>query len=752
MRTSPVLARLLSGLAAVLVAVPAFAAETNSPLLTLERLYGSGEFGGEGGPSLRWLDDGSGYTTWETATAPGGGRDLVRHDPATGATNILVSAADLVPAGRSSPLSVEDFAWSKDRSRLLIYTDSRRVWRTNSRGDYWVLDRTSHELFRIGGDAPPSSLMFAKFSPDGRKVAYVQDRNIHVQDLQSRRIETLTQTPTPHIVNGTSDWVYEEELYLRDAFRWSPDSRFIAFWQFDTEGVPEVALVNNTDSLYPKVQWVKYPKTGERNSAVRILTVEVEGKTVRPVALPGDPRNHYPFDLTWPEGSARFVVQQLNRLQNTNRLFLADPVTGAVEQFHTDTDAAWVEAHLNLRWTRDGKRFVLPSERDGWEQLYLVSLDGKRKQVTRGRFDTVQLVHLDEKGKWVYYIASPDDPTQRHLYRTRFNGRSTERLSPTNEPGTHSYSASPDGRWAVHTWSRFDQPPRIQLITLADHKTVRVFQENTRLKERLAALKKPSSEFLRIPVGDGVELDAWCLRPPDFDASKKYPLLIHVYGEPAGSTVKDEWGGTGLLWHWMLAQQGYVVMSIDNRGTATPRGREWRKSIYRQVGVLASQDQAAALRHLLANRPYLDPDRVGIWGWSGGGSMTLNALLRHPDLYKVGISIASVPNMRLYDTIYQERYMGLPSDNAEGYLQGSPLTFADRLKGELLLIHGTGDDNCHYQGAEALVDAFVRNNLPFRMMSYPNRSHSISEGVNTSRHLRELMTAFLHEKLPPGPR
>ncbi len=752
MRTLPVFARLLSGLAAVLVAVPAFAAETNSPLLTLERLYGSGEFGGEGGPSLRWLDDGSGYTTWETATGPGGGRDLVRHDPATGATNILVSAADLVPSGRSSPLSVEDFAWSKDRSRLLIYTDSRRVWRTNSRGDYWVLDRTSHELFRIGGDALPSTLMFAKFSPDGRKVAYVHDRNIHVQDLQSRRIETLTQTPTPHIVNGTSDWVYEEELYLRDAFRWSPDSRFIAFWQFDTEGVPEVALVNNTDSLYPKVQWVKYPKTGEQNSAVRILTVEVGNKTIRPVALPGDPRDHYPFDLAWPEGSPQFVVQQLNRLQNTNRIFLADPVTGVAKEFHSDTDAAWVEAHLNLRWTRDGKRFVLPSERDGWEQLHLVSLDGKRKKVTRGKFDAVSLVHLDEKGKWLYYIASPDDPTQRYLYRTRFNGRSTERLSPTNEPGTHSYSASPDGRWAVHTWSRFDQPPRIQLISLADHKTVRVFQENTRLKERLAALKKPSSEFLRIPVAEGVELDAWCLRPPDFDPARKYPLLVHVYGEPAGSTVKDEWGGTGLLWHWMLAQQGYVVMSIDNRGTATPRGREWRKSIYRQVGVLASQDQAAALRHLLATRPYLDPERVGIWGWSGGGSMTLNALLRHPDLYKVGISIASVPNMRLYDTIYQERYMGLPSDNAEGYLQGSPLTFADRLKGELLLIHGTGDDNCHYQGAEALVDAFVRNNLPFRMMSYPNRSHSISEGVNTSRHLRELMTAFLHEKLPPGPR
>ncbi|MFM7554206.1 MAG: alpha/beta hydrolase family protein, partial [Verrucomicrobiota bacterium] len=264
--------------------------------------------------------------------------------------------------------------------------------------------------------------------------------------------------------------------------------------------------------------------------------------------------------------------------------------------------------------------------------------------------------------------------------------------------------------------------------------------------------KVPGSEFFRVPVGGGVEIDGWCLRPPEFDATKKYPLLIHVYGEPAGQTVKDQWGGAGQLWHWMLAQQGYVVMSFDNRGTATPRGHDWRKSIYRQVGVLASQDQAAALKHVLATRPYLDPKRVGIWGWSGGGSMTLNALLRHPDLYTAGIAIASVPNMRLYDTIYEERYMGLPSDNAEGYRQGSPLTFADRLQGKLLLIHGTGDDNCHYQGAEALVNAFIAHGKQFRMMSYPNRSHSISEGLNTSVHLRQLMTDFLHETLPPGPR
>ena len=741
----------------LLLAVTALAdtAGTNSPLLSVQRIYGSSGFDAESA-SVRWLDDGSGYTTWESSVRTSGGRDLVRHDPATGATNILVPASDLIPPGRTSPLAVDDHAWSKDRSRLLIYTESRRVWRTHSRGDYWVLDRSSHELVRLGGDAPPSTLMFAKFSPDGRKVAYVHERNIHVQDLQTRRIETLTQAETPNIINGTSDWVYEEEFYVRDGFRWSPDGRFIAFWQFDTEGVREVPLVNNTDGLYPKVQFLRYPKTGEKNSACHVCAVELEGRAVRRMQVPGDPREHYLFDMEWPEGSPEIFLQQLNRLQNTNRVFLADPATGAVRPVLIETDAAWVEAGQNLKWTHDGKgdagRFVFRSERDGWDHLYLGSLDGQLKRVTAGDFDVTDLVHLDEKGEWLYYIASPDNPTQRYLYRTRFNGRHTERLTPADQPGTHSYTPSPDGRWAVHTWSRFDQPPRTELVSLPDHRSVRVLQENARLKERLASLTRPSSEFLRVPVGSGVELDAWCLRPPDFDPAKKYPVLVHVYGEPAGSTVRDQWGGTTLLWHWMLAQDGYVVVSIDNRGTATPRGREWRKSIYRKVGVLASEDQAAALRRLLATRPYLDPGRVGIWGWSGGGSMTLNALLRHPDLYKVGIAIASVPNMRLYDTIYQERYMGLPADNVEGYLQGSPLTFADQLKGDLLLIHGTGDDNCHYQGAEALVDAFVRNNLPFRMMSYPNRSHSINEGTNTTRHLRELMTSFLHEKLPPGPR
>lgn len=731
---------------------PRAADETNSTALTVKRIFASGDFDGEGF-SGRWLEDGSGYTTFETSKATGSGQDLVFHDPKTDACEVMVPAADFVPPRESSPLGIDAHSWSKDRSKLLIFTNSKKVWRTNSRGDYWVLDRTSHELRKLGGDAPASSLMFAKFSPDGGRVAYVRDRNIYVEDLHSRRITALTTNSSPDIINGTFDWVYEEEFFLRDGFRWSPDGRFIAYWQLDTEGVREVPLVNNTDGLYPKTQLIRYPKTGEINSACRIGVVEAAGGETRWLQIPGDPRNHYLFDLEWPEGSPEIFLQQLNRLQNTNRVMLADPLTGNIRTLLTDVDTAWVEPHQNLKWLEGGKRFVFASERDGWEHLYLADReDGSLKLLTPGKHDVIELVCVDDKCGQIYFMASPHNPTQRYLYRSPVNGGKALRVTPDSQPGTHSYQISSDGRWAFHTWSRQELPATTELISLPDHHQVRMLSENKKLKERVAQLKLPATEFFRVPVDKGVELDAWCIRPPDFDAAKKYPLLIHVYGEPAGSTVKDAWGGATQLWHEMLARQGYLVMSFDNRGTATPRGREWRKSIYRQVGILASRDQAEALKHVLDTRPYIDPARVGIWGWSGGGSMTLNALLRYPELYSTGIAIASVPNMRLYDTIYQERYMGLPDDNAEGYRKGSPLTYADQLKGNLLLVHGTGDDNCHYQGAEALVNEFIRHDRPFQMMAYPNRSHSINEGSGTTVHLRELMTSYLNEKLPPGPR
>jgi dipeptidyl-peptidase-4 len=306
---------------------------------------------------------------------------------------------------------------------------------------------------------------------------------------------------------------------------------------------------------------------------------------------------------------------------------------------------------------------------------------------------------------------------------------------------------SPTAQWAFHTYSAFGVPPVTELVRLPKHSVVLTLADNGKLKAKVEALKKQDGEFFRVDIGAGVELDGWCLKPPDFDPQKKYPLLIYVYGEPAGQTVFDRWDGNRYLWHLMLTQQGYVVASIDNRGTPAPRGRTWRKSIYRQIGILASADQAAAVKALLRQRPYLDPARVGVWGWSGGGSMTLNAMFRYPELYKTGIAVAFVSDQRLYDTIYQERYMGLPKDNEEGFKNGSPIAFASGLKGNVLIIHGTGDDNVHYQSFEKLVNELVANRKRFTMMAYPNRSHGIFEGENTTIHLYELMTGFLRGNL-----
>ncbi len=430
---------------------------------------------------------------------------------------------------------------------------------------------------------------------------------------------------------------------------------------------------------------------------------------------------------------------------------LGDALTGEVKTILVERDEAWVDRHDEFKWFADGERFTWISERDGWRHVYLVSRSGEEVTLaTPGEYDVIRLLHVDEAGKWVYFIASPTNPTQQFLYRTRFDGSGLERLTPDGARGVHGYDISPDTKWAVHNASSFDDPPAYKLVTLPNHKPVRALEENAALREKMKKIQRQPAEFFRLDIGDETLVDGWCIKPPVMDTAKKYPLLVHVYGEPAGQTVVDRWPGSNYLWHLLLAQRGYVVMSFENRGTKAPRGRAWRKAAHRQIGILAPKDQAAALRKVLEERSYLDASRVGIWGWSGGGSMSLNAIFRYPDLYHTAIAVASVPNQRYYDTIYQERYMSLPWDNEEGFMNGSPVNFAHQLKGDLLIIHGTGDDNCHYATVEMLINELIRHNKPFSMMAYPNRTHSIKEGKNTSRHLRELMTRYLTDHLPPG--
>jgi dipeptidyl-peptidase-4 len=595
--------------------------------------------------------------------------------------------------------------------------------------------------------------MFAKFSPDAKKVGYVCENNLYAEDLASGQITQLTVDGSRTIINGTFDWVYEEEFHMRDGFRWSPDGSSIAYWQLDASGVRDFYLINNTDSLYSFVIPVQYPKVGATLSACRVGVVNSTGGPTVWFQVQGDPRNNYMPRMEWAANSEEVVFQHLNRLQNTDRLMLGDARTGKVRILLTESDSAWVDVVDDLRWLDNGKHFAWVSERDGWRHAYIYSRDGaEHRIITSGPFDVVSISSIDDEHGWMYFIASPDNPAQRYLFRTRLDGAGKpERLSPLSQPGTHSYDISPGAAWAFHTFSSTDSPPVTELIRLPSHEVVRTVMKNANLRAKVQALKRRPTAFFRVDIGGGVRLDGWCMKPADFDSTKRYPVLMHVYGEPAGQTVLDHWGGETYLWHVMLTQKGYIVMSVDNRGTPAPRGRAWRRAVYRQIGILASQEQAAALGKI-REWAFVDSARIGVWGWSGGGSMTLNMMFRYPELYQTGMSVAPVGDQHLYDATYQERYMGLPDDNVEGYTQGSPVTFAGGLKGNLLIVHGTGDDNVHFQGTERVINALIKANKQFTMMAYPNRSHGIFEGENTSRHLHTLLTRYLMEHLPPGPR
>jgi dipeptidyl-peptidase-4 len=715
---------------------------SNPAPLTVERIYGSSEFDTEEITEVRWKKQGAGYVALEKTKA---GQQLVGHDPVQGTSEILVPDHWLIPAGEISPLTIEDYELSGDGSRLLIYTNSKRVWRVHSRGDYWILDLSTRQLKKLGGDLPPSTTMFATSSPDGKHVAYVHRNNLFVQDLSDFRITPLTKDGSDTLINGTFDWVYEEELFLRNGFRWSPDSRSIAYWQLNSEGVKEFYITRSDDGSYARLISIRYPKTGERNSAARIGVVNAQGGETVWLQIPGDSREYYLAKMEW--AGDKVVVQQFNRRQNCNVVMVTEPKTGKVRTLLSEEDAAWVENNNEFRWIDNKQKLVWLSERDGWQHIYLIG--DKVTQLTKGKFDVIQIEAIDEKGGRLYFLASPDNPTQRYLYSVSLQGGAIERVTPTEAPGAHSYSISADAQWAVHTYSSFTRPPVTNLIHLPDHKLVKKFGDNAALKKKLDALRLGSSEFFRINIDKDTALDGWCIKPTGFTASKKYPVLFYVYGEPAGQTVLDVWDGKRFLWHSMLAQQGYLIMSVDNRGTPAPRGRAWRKSVYRQIGILASADQAAAVRALLKERAYMDPARIAIWGWSGGGSMSLNAIFRFPELYQTAMAVAPVPNQRHYDTIYQERYMGLPAENPEGYRNGSPVHFAHRLKGNLLIVHGTGDDNCHFLGVETLIDELITHNKHFTMLAYPNRSHAINEGPNTTRHLFETLTQYLRSHTPP---
>jgi dipeptidyl-peptidase-4 len=735
-----------------------------------QRMFASDEFAAKKFGPARWLEDGLAYTTVEDSSTALNAKDIVRYSIDSGARSVLIGAAQLVPSGAKAPLGIDDYFWSRDMARVLIYTNSQPVWHENTRGDYWVLDRKRGVLRKVGGDAPAASLMFAKFSPDGSKIAYVQANNIYVEDVATGQIRQLTHDGSASIVNGTSDWVYEEELDLRDGFRWSPDGREIAYWQFDTQGVGIFPLLYNLGApgeivtgfpypgtgRYPTRVNIPYPIAGTTNSAVRVGVISVTGGATRWIEVPGDPRENYIARMEWIPHSRELAIEHLNRRQNTNYVLFADAATGKARSIFQDHDNAWLDIMQEFTWLDGGKEFLWLSERTGWRQALRVSAKGTVQPITHGAFDVASVDGVDETNGFLYFVASPENATQRYLYRAKLDGSGeAERVTPADAPGTHSYHISPDGRWAFHTYSTLAMPPKIDLVKLPAHNAARVLVDNTALLTTATPfLKNASNEFFRVDIGGGVTLDGGMLKPANFDQAKKYPVLVYVYGEPFGQTVVDDWPGLSGPSHFAfnvaVAAEGYIVLCMDNRGTPAPKGRAWRKVVYGSIHPVIVQDQTAGLQELLRTRPYLDASRVAVWGWSGGGSSTLNLMFRSPEVYKVGMAVAPVPDLRLYDTIYQERYMGLPQNNPDGYKNSSAINFAEGLRGHLLIVHGSGDDNVHYSGTELLMNRLIELGKPFDFMEYPNRTHAISQGKGTLLHSYSLLLRYLEEHVEAG--
>ena len=697
-----------------------------------------------------WAADGYQYYRAQEAN---GIVELDTRDPAK--KTVLISNEMLTPPGKS-PLTVTNFYLSEDGQKVLIFTNTKKVWRYNTRGDYWVYDIAAKTLRQLGTARPKSSLMFAKLSPDGTKAAYVSEHNIFTEDLATGAVKQLTTDGSQIRINGTFDWAYEEELDCRDGFRWSPDSRSIAYWQINAANTKKYLMLNTTDSIYPYVVPVEYPVAGENPSECKIAVVDVNTGKITWMDIPGDAIQHYIPRMEWTTSPNEIILEQLNRAQTESKIFIANVSNGTARAIHTETDKAWIDGKsrwnggdpVGWEWINKGKDFLWISEKDGWRHISKIDRDGKETLITKGNYDVEALDLIDEAAGYIYFMASPDNATQKYLYRIKIKGGNAERVTPMDEPGTHNYEISPNGKIGLHTFSNIYTPYQSEVVSLPDHKHL----GGTVIKLNTDAKNKP--EFFKVKTVDGVEMDGWMVKPTNFDPTKKYPVVFYVYSEPAGATVTDSYG-TGRNGEYVgsMADDGYIYISLDNRGTPAPKGAEWRKSIYKKIGIVNIQDQAMGAKEIL-KWPFVDSSRVAVWGWSGGGSCTLNLMFQHPEIYKTGIAVAAVGWQLTYDNIYQERYMGVPIDDAsrQVFIDGSPITYAKNLRGNLLYVHGTGDDNVHYKNAEMLINELVKYNRQFQLMSYPNRTHAIYEGPGTTLHLRTLYTQYLKEHCPPGGR
>lgn len=579
-------------------------------------------------------------------------------------------------------------------------------------------------------------------SPDGSRVLEFRDRSLVVR----------------HLATGDRERVVTREKDRDISYRdpsWSPDGEHVLFVESDSTDVRYRSMLVPSDPTYPGVRESRFARVGETIASVRVGVVGSDGGDVEWLSLDLPDEGVYLGQVAWAGNSNQVIVEVLSRFRRDREIFLFD-LGGQRRSLYQESNDAWaVGSHginSGLEWIEDGKAFVVISEKDGWRHAFIYERDGAfRCLLTQGDYDIIDRAAIDEDGGWYYFYASPEDGTRKYLYRVPLAGSGDlQRVTPQEAAGTHEYDISPNGKYAFHTFSDIDTPPTVELVQLEGHRVIRRLEENSELKQRVEQLASPATEFVQLDIGDGVVMDASLMKPTQFDASRKYPVFVYVYGEPYSQTVLDRWGAAQSHFHRVVADMGYVVVSIDNRGTPCPKGAAWRRSIYGSLGPLSTADQAAGLRRLGEMRPYLDLSRVGIWGWSGGGSNTLNAMFRKPGLYDVGIAVVPKPQPHLYNAWFQEIYMQTRETNPEGYKRAAPLNFAEGLEGKLLMITGSGETNTHIQIIEGLVDRLIELGKPFDYMVYPNRNHGLREGRGTEVHVRMLILRYLIDNLPAG--
>ncbi|MDD3877007.1 MAG: DPP IV N-terminal domain-containing protein [Bacteroidales bacterium] len=654
-------------------------------------------------------------------------------------TRTIINFRDVFLAAELQPKAIDEYVFNKDETKVLVATETDAIYRHSTASEYYVYDLGTERLVSL---SELGKQRLATFSPDGTKIAYVIENNIYIKDLITlEEVQVTNDGEYNEVINGATDWVYEEEFSFTQAFFWSPDGQKIAFYRFDESHVKEFVMMMY-GTLYPEEYRYKYPKAGEENAHVSIHIYNVPLKSTTLVDI-GTEEDQYIPRIKWSKDPNKLAVLRMNRLQNHLELLFADARTGVTNRVYEENNRCYIEINDHLTFTDDGQMFIISSEKNGYNHLYCFDMNGNLiNQITNGEWDVIDVAGYNSENKTLYYISTEDSPVTRHVYAININGTKKVRLS--QNAGYNNPTFSKKFKYFINQYSNINTPPVYTVNNSRNGNEIRLIEGNSDLKRTMKELDIAQTEFIKIPTENGILLNAWMIKPHDFDDTKKYPVLFYVYGGPGSQTVQDEWGGHNHIWFQMMAQQGYIVVSVDNRGTPG-RGEAFKKATYLQLGLLETIDQIEAAK-FLGTLPYVDKDRIGIFGWSYGGYLTLLCMTKGASYFKTGIAVAPVTNWRFYDSIYTERYMGLPKDNASGYDDNSPINHVDKLIGKLLIVHGSADDNVHYQNSMEIFNALVNANKPFDMHIYPDKNHGIYGGY-TRLHLFSKMTAYLIENL-----